>query len=146
MKPEDTISDIQVHYQQRLKSLYEAPQDLAQIASTATSKFEERTRDEHTDNNVTFEFHLFASDKIKEAGEHSISPPKIKLDSPERENDAPSFVLPRRPHSFHFAEEATGEKAQDYQYAAVTAEDVLKYAAIKWVRSLWVGPSPRVLC
>ncbi|MDI1489666.1 MAG: hypothetical protein OHK93_000864 [Ramalina farinacea] len=145
LEAEDTIADIQLHYQQRLKSLYEIPQDSAQIASATISNHEEYTIVENTQNDDAFEFRLFASDSTKEPAEHTITTSKIRLDSPGSGNDAPGFVLPRRPESLYFAGEATGQKAQDYQYAAVTAEDVLKYATIKWVRSLWADSSPRTI-
>lgn len=55
---------------------------------------------------------------------------KIRLSSPEASGDPGMRV--KKPRSYYFADEVTGEKEEGYAAAAVTAADVLGMAKIPW--------------
>ncbi|KZF21399.1 hypothetical protein L228DRAFT_262421 [Xylona heveae TC161] len=70
------------------------------------------------DEEAAFAFRLFSN---------TSATPKVKIRSP---SPAPAgsggFVTPGRPDSYYFSQKATGEPKDQFQFAAVSGEDILK--------------------
>ena len=132
-EPEDASSGLHAQYQQRLKSLFDVAHDSSEKAA-ATSTPEGSETVENTEDAAAYDFHLFSAKQTHASVQRMNAPSKVELRSPEPSNGEPSFLLPRRPDSYYFSGEVSEKKAQEYQYAAITPEDMMKNAAIKWVR------------